>query len=84
MARDDRTILSEALRQEVLVTLLDDVGVRGILWRVDDDGYLLRRSAVTDLALYSHNGTEPEVIDQGEVFVPRGRVLFVQLLGKES
>lgn len=84
MARDDRSILKAAVRQEALVTLVDDTGVRGVLWAVDSDGYLLRRSAATPLVFYSHNGTEPEEVDQGELFVPAGRVQFVQLFGKES
>lgn len=82
MARDERRILLDAVRQEALVTLLDDTGVRGILWQADADGYLLRRSASTPIEYYGHDSTEPQQVDQGELFVPAGQVRFIQLFGK--
>lgn len=66
------------VRRTVSVTLTDETGVRGVLWASDETGLLLTAAPGEPVLTWSLATSEWEPAD-GSLFVPAGRVKFVQI-----
>lgn len=67
------------VRQQVVVTLVDETGVRGVLWSTDETGLLLAPAAGEPVEQWAPGG-EWQPAD-GALFVPAAMVKFVQIPG---
>jgi hypothetical protein len=67
------------VRQSVVVTLVDETGVRGVLWASDDTGLMLAPAAGSPVQTWSPGGDWVDA--DGSMFVPLPAVKFVQVLG---
>jgi hypothetical protein len=65
------TWLRRVTRQRVLIHSAADQTFEGLLWEQDKEGVTLR-----DAALISEKGAQTRLA--GEVWIPRGNVLFAQ------
>lgn len=73
--------LAGLVRTEVLVTLADESGMRGIVWTADASGLVITSAAGTPVEYMAPDPGAEWVPVNGAVFVPAERVKFVQLPG---
>ena len=73
------TVRDGLVRQSVVVTLVDETGVRGLLWATDETGLLLAPAAGAPVQTWSPGGDWSNA--DGSLFVPAASVKFVQVPG---
>lgn len=66
------------VRRQVVVTLDDETGARGVLWQADESGLVLAPAAGEPVLLWSPAATDWEPAD-GALFIPAARIKFVQI-----
>jgi hypothetical protein len=74
------SLLAGLVRQQVVVTLADESGARGVLWAADESGLMLV-GAAGDPVSYMPAGADEWSPADGAVFVPVSMLKFVQLPG---
>jgi hypothetical protein len=74
------SLLAGLVRQQVVVTLADESGVRGVLWSADGSGLMLA-GAAGDPVQYMAPGADEWSSADGVLFVPAASVKFVQVPG---
>ncbi len=77
----DRAMPRHLIRRRVLITLDDESGVEGVLWRSHRAGVELQASPMAPVRVHPARGQVADV-DGGHLWVPKERVKFVQVLSE--
>ena len=75
------SLLAGLVRAEALVTLVDESGLRGVVWSADESGLVLSSAAGTAVEYMAPEPGAEWVPVNGAVFVPAERVKFIQMPG---
>jgi hypothetical protein len=73
------TVRDALVRQLAVVTLVDETGVRGLVWSSDATGLMLAPAAGQPVEQWSPGGEWTPA--DGQLFVPAAQIKFVQLPG---